>query len=215
MMQGSLHGSNTIRVKDNGLRVTGNPQDQTSQGVIDEHDATRLTTCVSFQDRLHRLDHGHGVAIGGEVIVWQGLHLPQTFRALDRWTAEFHEGYFLEKPSQYFNAITALGSFSPRLQKRCVVMMVGRDLELGPIFHREFHAPLALVGVPQAIVKAKLYFLFNVAGKIVWCHPTGVDVERRFPAVGVFVHDLKLDRVPGWTFGGAHQAALSGGADPS
>src|SRR6266852_5192995 len=137
MVQGISHGSHTIRVKNDGFGVAGKGQYQTSQRAIDVYNTARLTTSVPFQNRLHRLDHGHGVAVGEEVIVGQILHLPQPFRSIAWKTAELHKRHLLEKAPESFYPITALGSLAPWLQKRCVVMMVGRDLEIEwrSIFH--------------------------------------------------------------------------------
>ena len=82
------------------------------------------------QDRLHRLDDGHRVAVGGEVAVSQRPHPLQPRRPLRRRHSELHVGHFLKETPQHLDAIAALRALVPRLQEGAVVMMVGRGLQL-------------------------------------------------------------------------------------
>ena len=68
-------------------------------------------------------------------------------------------------------------------------MIVDRDFsrERRAPFHGAFHAALAAVRVPHAVVEAKLHFLLDVAGKVVGRDPTGVNVEGRLAAIVVFI----------------------------
>ena len=93
--------------------------------------------------------------------------------------------------------------------------MIRRDLDLlgSSVFHRDLHAALALMSVPNGIVEAELDFLFHVTGKIVRSDPAGMDVEGGFAAIRISVADLELHRVPSRAGRGPHQAALAGRTD--
>ena len=69
----------------------------------------------------------------------------------------------------YLNPVTTLSAIVPRFDKGRIIMMIGS------IFHRmrclsfdrDLNSALALVRVPDPVIKAKLYFLLDVAGEIV------------------------------------------------
>jgi len=69
-------------------------------------------------------------------------------------------------------------------------MVVGRDLELvrRPVLDGHLDAALALVGVPDAVVKAELHLLIDVAGEVVRRHQL-VWMSKAPHGVGVGVHD--------------------------
>src|SRR5207253_8445371 len=72
-------------------------------------------------------------------------------------------------------------------------------------------AALTLMGVPDAVIEAKLNLLLDVAGKIIGGDPAGVDVEGGLAPVGVCIDEVQLHRVPGRAIRWPDQAALAGG----
>src|SRR5262249_45344752 len=113
--------------------------------------------------------------------------------------------------------IPSLSALAPRFDAGRVVVVVRGVLELAgrTILDRKLDAALPLVGVPNAVVKAELHLLLDVAGEVVRRHPARVDVERRLAAVLVGVDELQLHGIPGRAIGGPDQAALTGGRDTS
>src|SRR5256885_1262644 len=79
-----------------------------------------------------------------------------------------------------------------------VVMVVGRVLQFVgcAVLDGDLDAALPLVGVPDAVVEAELYFLLDIAGEVVGHDPARVDVERRLASVGIGIDDLELDGIP-------------------
>ena len=147
-----------------------------------------------------------------QVVVSQPADLFQPAGALGRGAAEFDVGHLADEPLQHLDAVAALRALAPRFEKRAVVMIVQRDLALErrPPFDRAFHAALAAVAVPDAVVEAELHFLLDVAGKVVGRDPTGVNVEGRLAPIGVFVDRAATGRIPGRAVGRADQPALAG-----
>ena len=94
-------------------------------------------------------------------------------------------------------------------------MMIGRVFQIQwcAAGDRDLDAALALVGIPNAVIEAKLYLLLDVAGEIIGRHPAGVNVERCFSLVWMNVNHLQLYGIPGGPRRRADQTALAGGAD--
>src|SRR5437879_2694142 len=120
-------------------------------------------------------------------------HGLQTRSALCRRSAMFNVGHLFEKAVQDFQTVAALAALARRLDERAVVMMSRRVLERGRrvVLHRDLDAALALMGVADAVVEAKLHFLFDVAGEIVGSYPARVDIEGGLAIVGMPVNDLQ------------------------
>ena len=64
MMQRVFHGLNAILIENSWFRLAGEAQHQASEWAIDFRNPARLTLCMAFQDRFHRLDHRHRIPIG-------------------------------------------------------------------------------------------------------------------------------------------------------
>ena len=56
------------------------------------------------------------------------------------------------------------------------------------VFYGAFDSPAAGMTVPDAIIKAELDFLLDIAGEVIRHDPGGVNVERRFPTGIVFIN---------------------------
>ena len=62
-------------------------------------------------------------------------------------------------------AVAALGALAPRFEKGSVVVIVRSVLEFAwrAVFHGQFHAALALVGIPDGVIESELHLLLDVA----------------------------------------------------
>src|SRR4051794_8626024 len=127
------------------------------------------------------------------------MHLLESGRAVRGRAGELYKSHLLEKPLQYLECRLLLAHLSPRFDERAVVVVVWRIFEVagGAVFDGHLHAALALMRVPDAVVKAELYLLLHVTGEVVGSDPARVNIERGFAAVGIGVDHLKLGRVPG------------------
>src|SRR6476661_3540420 len=146
------------------------------------------------ENGFHGLDSGDDLAVGGNVVVTQLAGSCEALRPFRGRAAKFDGSDLADKAFENFDAVAALRALAPGLQKNAVVMVVDVDLarQRRAIFDGALDAPLAAVGVPDAVVEAKLHLLIDVAGKIVGRNPARVNVEGGFTAVGVLVNHAKL-----------------------
>src|SRR5262245_66282067 len=107
------------------------------------------------EDCFHCLHGGDDLAIGGDVVVGQLASGREARRSLGGWTAELNGGDFTDESFQDFDAVAALGSLAPRLQKLAVVVIVDVDLarERRALLDGAFDATFATVCVPDAVVE--------------------------------------------------------------
>src|SRR5262245_38562507 len=173
-------------------------QPQTGSGGVYGDKAPWRTGRLPRENRLERLHGGDDVAISREIVVLQIAHLREPGCARGSRSAELDDGDFLEESSQRIDPITAATALAPGIQQVGAVKIVRRDRRLAgrAAFHDDFDPPFALMRIPYSVIEAELDLLLHAAGKLVRGHPTGVNIEGGFAAIGVRINDLKLHRIP-------------------
>src|SRR5689334_8339362 len=121
------------------------------------HDCIRPTLGMLGQNRFHCLHRGHDLAVSGKVIVLQPTCGFEPVLSLISRSAELDGRHFAKELLNHFDAVTALRSLAPRLQKLAVVVVIDRDFSLAwrAPFDGALDSALSAVAVPHSVVKAE------------------------------------------------------------